>query len=123
MDDDFDFDRTASAFPDIFLDRQGDLTSFPTAPAPPAAFSSDDFGSPPRQTFQDVKVTSEDEIEKFEDQFPELYVSHTVSPPPPSQPTFGATPPFALRPQPSAFSSTPILNQQISEDEPGVIRE
>ncbi|KAF8545923.1 hypothetical protein OG21DRAFT_1428374 [Imleria badia] len=34
----------------------------------------------------------------------------------------GAAPPLAPRPQPSAFPSTPILNQQI-EDEPEVIRE
>lgn len=46
----------------------------------------------------------------------------TVSPPPPALPTFGAAPPFAPRPQPSAFSSTPILNQQIQEEEPDVIR-
>ncbi|KAF8549171.1 hypothetical protein OG21DRAFT_1448222 [Imleria badia] len=124
MDDDFDFDRAASAFPDISLDGAGDVPTFATAPAPapPSAFSFDDFGSPPRQTFQDVKVTGDDDIEKFEDQFPELDVGHTVSPPPPAQPTFGAAPPFAPRPQPSAFSSTPILNQQI-EDEPEVIRE
>ncbi|KAH0829107.1 putative clathrin light chain [Lanmaoa asiatica] len=125
MDDDFDFDRAASAFPDISLDGEGDLPSFPTvsAPAPPSAFSFDNFGSPPRQSFTDVKVTGDDEIEKFEDQFPELDVGHTVSSPPPALPTFGAAPPFAPRPQPSAFSSTPILNQQIQEDEPEVIRE
>lgn len=49
----------------------------------------------------------------------------TVNPqqqPPPlqQQPSFGAT--FAPRPQPSAFSSTPILSQQIDEDEPQVIK-
>lgn len=78
MDDDFDFDRAASAFPDISLDGTGDLPSFPavSAPAPPSAFSFDDFGSPPRQTFTDVKVTGDDEIEKFEDQFPELDAGH-----------------------------------------------
>ncbi|KIJ65993.1 hypothetical protein HYDPIDRAFT_130092, partial [Hydnomerulius pinastri MD-312] len=30
---------------------------------------------------------------------------------------------FAPRPQPSAFSSTPILNQQLDEDEPEVIKQ
>ncbi|KAG9312174.1 clathrin light chain-domain-containing protein [Chiua virens] len=125
MDDDFDFDRAASAFPDISLAGEGDVPTFqtPPAPAPPAAFSFDSFDSPPRQTFSDVKVTGDDEIDKFEDQFPELDVGQTVSHPPPAQPTFGAAPPFAPRPQPSAFSSTPILNQQIQEDEPEVIRE
>ncbi|KAN0081383.1 Clathrin light chain domain containing protein [Tylopilus felleus] len=123
--DGFDFDRAASAFPDISLDGEGDMPSFQAvpAPAPPSAFSFDDFTSPPRQTFNEVKVTGDEDIEKFEDQFPELDVGHTVSPPPPAQPTFGAVPPFAPRPQPSAFSSTPILNQQIQEDEPEVIRE
>lgn len=78
MDDDFDFDRAASAFPDISLDGTGDLPSFPAvpAPAPPSAFSFDNFGSPPRQSFTDVKVTGDEEIEKFEDQFPELDVGH-----------------------------------------------
>jgi hypothetical protein len=42
--------------------------------------------------------------------------------PPPSQPTFGALPPFAPRPQPSALSATPILNQPIDAEEPEVIR-
>lgn len=51
-----------------------------------------------------------------------VFFPQTVSSPPPAQPTFGASPPFAPRPQPSAFSSTPILNQQIQEDEPEVIR-
>ena len=47
------------------------------------------------------------------------------APPPviPTQPTFGAAVPFAPRPQPSAFSSTPILQQNfVDEDEPEVIR-
>ena len=39
-----------------------------------------------------------------------------------TQPTFGAAPPFAPRPQPSAFSSTPILNQPLEEEEPEVIK-
>ena len=41
---------------------------------------------------------------------------------PPTQPTFGATPTFAPRPQPSAYASTPIFNQQVEEEEPEVIR-
>ncbi|KIJ65985.1 hypothetical protein HYDPIDRAFT_110105 [Hydnomerulius pinastri MD-312] len=125
MDGDFDFDRAASAFPDISLDGEGDVPSFPaaSAPAPSTGFDFDDFGSPPREHFTDVKVTGDDELEKFEDQFPELDVGQTVSPPPPTHPTFGAAPPFAPRPQPSAFSSTPILNQQLDEDEPEVIKQ
>ncbi|KAH7883271.1 clathrin light chain-domain-containing protein [Phlebopus sp. FC_14] len=123
--DDFDFDRAASAFPDISLDGGGDVPSLP-APAPPPAstgFSFDDFDTLPRQTFTDVKVTGDDELEKFEDQFPELDAGQSVSPPPPARPTFGAPAPFAPRPQPSTFSSTPLLNQQLDEDEPQVIKE
>jgi len=76
MDDDFDFDRAASAFPDISLDGEGDVSSFPTASAPlaTAGFSFDDFGSPPRASHTDVKVTGDDEIEMFEDQFPDIGV-------------------------------------------------
>lgn len=74
--DDIDFDRAASAFPDISLDGDGD---FPTPSQPPAAarnnssgFSFDDFGSPPRETV--VKVTGDDEIDKFESDFPDIDV-------------------------------------------------
>ncbi|KAJ8583839.1 hypothetical protein M405DRAFT_866709 [Rhizopogon salebrosus TDB-379] len=118
--DDFDFDKASSAFPDISLDGEGDFPSAP-APAPNRGFSFDDFDSSLVGT--EVKVTGDDEIDKFEDQFPELDVGQVVSPPPPVLPTFGAPPPFAPRPQPSAFSSTPILNQQLDEDEPEVIRQ
>ena len=72
---DLDFDRAASAFPDISLD--GDDFSTPTGFSAPtmggggSGFSFDDFDSPPAR---DIKVTGDDEIEKFEDQFPELDV-------------------------------------------------
>jgi hypothetical protein len=46
----------------------------------------------------------------------------TTPPTPPSQPTFGAVPPFAPRPQPSALSATPILNQPIDAEEPHPVR-
>jgi hypothetical protein len=76
MDDDFDFDRAASAFPDLDLDGQGDVP-LPPAPAANSGFSFDDFGSPLGQT--EVKVTGDDEIEKFEDQFPELNIGQVSS--------------------------------------------
>ncbi|KAG6332583.1 hypothetical protein ID866_6505 [Astraeus odoratus] len=121
--DEFDFDRAASAFPDISLDGEGDVPSVPAATS--AGFSFDDFGSPPRASFTDVKVTGDDEIEQFENQFPDIDVRKSLSPPPAitSRPTFGAAPPFAPRPQPSALSTTPILNQPLDEDEPEVWRE
>ena len=81
--DEIDFDAAASAFPDISLDGIGDIP----APAAPAAaqthkaavssgsFSFDSFSPPPAvQKTTDVKVTGDDEIEKFEDQFPEIDV-------------------------------------------------
>lgn len=76
---DIDFDRAASAFPDISFD--GESTTVPStygalsAPSNDSGsveFSFDDFDTPPKVT--DVKVTGDDEIEKFEDQFPELDV-------------------------------------------------
>ncbi|EIN06780.1 clathrin light chain [Punctularia strigosozonata HHB-11173 SS5] len=120
--DDIDFDRAASAFPDISLDGSGDIPSVVSpavAAQPTGGFSFDDFGSPPRERVTEVKVTGDDEIEKFEDQFPDIEPPVPVS----SVPTFGATPTFAPRPQPSALASTPILTQQIQEDEPEVIKQ
>ncbi|KAF8918173.1 clathrin light chain-domain-containing protein [Mucidula mucida] len=115
-----------SAFPDISLDGDGDIP-LPAA-APPSAtqttsgFSFDDFDSPPLgRSDTAVKVTGDDEIDKFENEFPDIEVP---SSPPVMQsqaPSFGAT--FAPRPQPSALSSTPILTQTIQEDEPEVIRQ
>lgn len=70
---DMDFDRAASAFPDISLDGTDDIPapSFPAA-APSSTFSFDDFSSPPRET--EVKVTGDDEIDKFESEFPDIEV-------------------------------------------------
>ncbi|KAI0058319.1 hypothetical protein BV25DRAFT_1830156 [Artomyces pyxidatus] len=126
--DDIDFDRAASAFPDISLDGDGDFPSFPatatntsTIPAANPGFDLDDFDSPVR----DVKVTGDEdgEIEKFENEFPDIEIPQESVRSPPQQPSFGAVPPFAPRPQQSALSSTPILTQQVEEEEPEVIRE
>ena len=77
-DADIDFDRAASAFPDISLDGEGDIPTFTTppslTPAPAGPFDLDAFGGP---TKRDVRVTghdSDDEIGKFESEFPELEV-------------------------------------------------
>lgn len=51
-----------------------------------------------------------------------LMTTLQVASPPVTKPTFGAAPPFAPRPQPSALSATPILTQQIDAEEPEVIR-
>ncbi|PCH36603.1 hypothetical protein WOLCODRAFT_140522 [Wolfiporia cocos MD-104 SS10] len=118
---DIDFDRAASAFPDISLDGTGDIPApAVAAPAQSSGFSFDDFGSPPRERATEVKVTGDDEIEKFESEFPDIEIPET---PPVSQPLFGATPTFAPQPQSSAFSSTPILSQTVEEDEPQVIKD
>ncbi|KAK7057649.1 clathrin light chain [Favolaschia claudopus] len=118
--DEIDFDAAASQFPDISLD--GDIPSLPaTATRSTSDFFSPDFDAP-RDTV--VKVTGDDEIEKFSSEFPDIEVP--VSPPvqQPSlfgqqqQPTFGAP-----RPQPSVYSSTPILTQELEEDEPQVIKD
>ena len=74
--DDFDVDAAASAFPDISLDGAGDIP-VPAAAAPPVStgsFSFDAFSPPPMQKTTEVKVTGDDEIEKFESEFPEIDV-------------------------------------------------
>ncbi|KAI0338364.1 hypothetical protein BDW22DRAFT_1362976 [Trametopsis cervina] len=118
--DDFDFDAAAAAFPEISVD--GDI-SLPSAPpvgqsASTDSFSFDSFDAP---TNKEVKVTGDDEFEKFEADFPEIEVPSQQPPQFSSAPSFGATPTFAPRPQPSAF--TPILNHQIEEEEPQVIKD
>ena len=72
--DDIDFDRAASAFPDINIDS-GDFTSPPiVADRTSNGFSFDDFGSPPRSQITDVKVTGDDDFDTFESEFPEIEI-------------------------------------------------
>jgi hypothetical protein len=79
-DADIDFERAANAFPDISLDRDGDFPDFtsppPRSPPPPAGpFDLDAFGGP--SPAREVRVTgheSDDDIGKFESEFPELDV-------------------------------------------------
>jgi hypothetical protein len=75
-----DFDRAASAFPDISLDGSSDIPSTVPLPAkkPSTGFSFDDFETEPITT--NVRVTGDDEIEKFESSFPELDVSPVPAP-------------------------------------------
>ena len=74
---DIDFDRAASAFPEISLDGTDDFSAPPPA-APPTktsgSFSFDDFSSPPPSRTTEVKVTGDDEIDKFESEFPDIEV-------------------------------------------------
>ncbi|KAG6864788.1 hypothetical protein C0991_007162 [Blastosporella zonata] len=114
-EEEIDFDRAASAFPDISLDGEGDIPLPSQAPPVTSGFSFDDFDAPANP----VKVTGDDELEKFQNEFPDIDVAQPQ--PPPTQPSFTAAT-FAPRPQPSAFTSTPILNQPI-EDEPQVIQD
>lgn len=81
---DIDFDAAASQFPDISLDGTDDLPALPSAP--PAfsqptkssgGFSFDGFDDSP--AFRDrapteVKVTGDDDITKFESEFPDIDV-------------------------------------------------
>ena len=73
--DDIDFDRAASAFPDISLDGSGDI---PIPAAPPArqdsGFAFDFDAAPPARKETAVKVTGDDEIDKFESEFPDIDV-------------------------------------------------
>ncbi|KIY48030.1 hypothetical protein FISHEDRAFT_44064 [Fistulina hepatica ATCC 64428] len=124
--DEIDFDAAAAAFPDISLDGESDFPAvLPTtsaAPPPPQAggFSFDDFEPEPVAN-PPVKVTGDDEIGQFESQFPDIEVPQ-VRYASKRDPSF-TSPPAAPRPQPSAFASTPILNQAMEEEEPEVIRQ
>ncbi|KAF5322074.1 hypothetical protein D9619_001637 [Psilocybe cf. subviscida] len=117
--DDIDFDAAASAFPDISLDGDIPVTS-PNAARGNSGYSFDDFDDDFQSAQStEVKVTGDDEIDKFESEFPELDVPQYTSPQ--QQPSF-STSTFAPQPQQSAFSSTPILTQTI-EEEPQVIKD
>jgi hypothetical protein len=75
--DDIDFDRAASAFPDIDIDS-GDFVSSTQLPVAASrtsnGFSFDDFDSPPSFQRKDtqVKVTGDDDFDKFESEFPDI---------------------------------------------------
>jgi hypothetical protein len=126
--DDIDFDRAASAFPDISLDGDGDIPFSSNQPVAPSNndntdFSFDAFDAiPPVPKATTVKVTGDDEIEKFESEFPEIDVGSRPVPPP-TRPAFSDAPTFAPKPQPSIYSNTPILNQPVEEEEPEAIRQ
>lgn len=79
--EEIDFELAASAFPDISLDGSSDVPTLPTAPGSTSmsGFSFDDFDPVPSQPVGNtVKVTGNDEIEKFESEFPDIEVP-TVS--------------------------------------------
>src|ERR1700722_7061645 len=76
---DIDFDRAASAFPDISLDGSGEFYTTPStqAPGPVCWFRFRQFDNlenplPPKTT--DVKVTGDGESQTFESEFPDIDV-------------------------------------------------
>ena len=82
--DTLDLDRAASAFPDIALDGSDDISSLPTRAS---ALETDDTGFPSFDDFdaavsapaaRDVKVTGGDELDRFENQFPDIDVDGAV---------------------------------------------
>jgi hypothetical protein len=75
-DDDIDFDAAASAFPDISLDGSTELPSAPAfnAGRTNSGFSFEDFGSSPPHQQTTMTVTGDDEIDKFESEFPDIEV-------------------------------------------------
>ena len=70
--DEIDLDKAASAFPDLGIDGLDDVPIPTSSGAPPPEFSFDAISDPLEQPAHDVKVTGDDEIEKFEDQFPDI---------------------------------------------------
>ncbi|KAF9047477.1 clathrin light chain [Panaeolus papilionaceus] len=111
-----DWDRAASQFPDISLDGEGDIPAPGGVARSSSGFSFDDFGTPPQHP---VTITGNDELDEFENNFPEIEVPAAQ---PQAQPSYNAPTPFAPKPQSSALSTTPIFTQTI-EDEPQVIRD
>lgn len=71
--DDIDFERAASAFPDISLEGIGDIPTPALAAQTNSSFSFDDFDSPLEKDSA-VKVTGNDELEKFQNEFPDIQV-------------------------------------------------
>lgn len=70
--EEIDFDLAASAYPDINLDG---TTEIPTAPAgrSNSGFSFDDFDDHNLDKRDStVRVTGDDEIDKFESEFPDI---------------------------------------------------
>ena len=76
--DEIDFDAAASAFPDISLDGTGvEAAASNTAARTNSGFSFDEFEDAlPDQPA--MKITGDDEIDKFESEFPDIEVP-TVS--------------------------------------------
>lgn len=70
-----ELERAASAFPALEDDLDG-FSSGPAAPAPLTTLSSApldfDFDPLPASNAPPVKITGDDEIEKFENQFPDI---------------------------------------------------
>lgn len=73
--EDDDFERAQSAFPELD-DDFGGFGDAPAAPAPIPSIASEpldfSFDPLPASNAPPVKVTGDDEIEKFESQFPDL---------------------------------------------------
>jgi len=117
-----DFDRAVTAFPDLDLD--GDVPAPPVASSQNFSASSDGFDFDFDKPAPVVKVTGDDELDAFENQFPELGDSY-VSPPPftQSQNSFRADsgvhiPSAPISREPTAFSAP-----QTFEEEPEVTKE
>ncbi|KAG8895490.1 hypothetical protein FRC00_007407 [Tulasnella sp. 408] len=133
-----ELERAASAFPD--LDDIGPAavpsgqTSFPDLGQGgiDGFDDDDDFGPIGGGTTLNkgptsVKVTGDDMLEKFEDQFPDLGDTGFSAPPPPisvasQQPSFYQSPPIQQQPQQSMYGSG-FPAQQVEEEEPEVIKQ
>jgi len=119
---DFDFDRAASAFPDIDgLD--GDAPAPVAAPNGSSFTNQFDLDGGATQFNRSMKITEPDELDKFTSEFPELDHQAVLSPPPVNQ-IQSSTPTFAPRPtQSAALSNAPVLQHTAEEEEPEVIKQ
>jgi len=117
-DADIDFDRAASAFPD--LDNfDGDIPQpTPARHAQMSTLESFAFDEPSKPA---VKVTGDDEIEKFESSFPDIGGEAFTSPPLSSVPSF--LPQGFVSPQQQAMKQYSAPVYQPPEEDPEVIKE
>ncbi|EJT96851.1 hypothetical protein DACRYDRAFT_18943 [Dacryopinax primogenitus] len=131
MDIDHELDRANSAFPDITDDFDPtQLTgTISSVPPPPAV---DDFGwgfDAPSAPPAAVKITRDDEVEKFENQFPELDDTPSFQPMAPAQPTLrpsflGGAPVAAPSAPAMSLSPAPgLFSQDEDEEEREVIKQ
>ncbi|KAF8317273.1 clathrin light chain [Cantharellus anzutake] len=108
---DIDFTKAAASFPAL-EDLDGEISSVPDTGTSNGFLNDfDDFGTPIASTYE-VKVTGgDDEVERFENEFPSLDNSEFGTP------TSSFQPPFFAQPQSRPSFQPPTFTPQLGADE------